>query len=240
MRVTITVNGQRHEADDVWEGESLLYVLRERMGLPGRRTPASRASAARAPSTSTASPAARAWSPPARPTVARGDGRGPRVGRRAAPGAAGVPRRRRRAVRLLHAGPAGRDPRPARPRPRPRRLRDPRGAGRQPVPLHGLREDHRSGAPAPRSGCDERSSSTAARWSPWTATAPSTRVGHVVVDDARIVAVGAGPAPRDLDDATYVDGIGLPGDARPGQHPPPPLPVADPRARPSTTRSSSG
>ena len=37
MRVTATVNGQRHVVDDVWEGESLLYVLRERMGLPGSK-----------------------------------------------------------------------------------------------------------------------------------------------------------------------------------------------------------
>lgn len=37
MRVTATVNGQLHEVDDVWEGESLLYVLRERMGLPGSK-----------------------------------------------------------------------------------------------------------------------------------------------------------------------------------------------------------
>jgi len=37
MRVTATVNGGRHEVDDVWEGESLLYVLRERMGLPGSK-----------------------------------------------------------------------------------------------------------------------------------------------------------------------------------------------------------
>ena len=37
MRVTARVNGQMHEADDVWEGESLLYVLRERMGLPGSK-----------------------------------------------------------------------------------------------------------------------------------------------------------------------------------------------------------
>ncbi|MFG2291296.1 (2Fe-2S)-binding protein [Streptomyces sp. NPDC048595] len=37
MRVTFTVNGRRQEADDVWEGESLLYVLRERMGLPGSK-----------------------------------------------------------------------------------------------------------------------------------------------------------------------------------------------------------
>jgi carbon-monoxide dehydrogenase small subunit len=37
MRVTATVNGEIHEADDVWEGESLLYVLRERLGLPGSK-----------------------------------------------------------------------------------------------------------------------------------------------------------------------------------------------------------
>ncbi|GHH79500.1 oxidoreductase [Streptomyces sulfonofaciens] len=37
MRVHFTVNGRQHEADDVWEGESLLYVLRERMGLPGSK-----------------------------------------------------------------------------------------------------------------------------------------------------------------------------------------------------------
>jgi aerobic carbon-monoxide dehydrogenase small subunit len=37
VRVTFTVNGRPYEADDVWEGESLLYVLRERMGLPGSK-----------------------------------------------------------------------------------------------------------------------------------------------------------------------------------------------------------
>jgi carbon-monoxide dehydrogenase small subunit len=37
MRITCTVNGQARELDDVWEGESLLYVLRERMGLPGSK-----------------------------------------------------------------------------------------------------------------------------------------------------------------------------------------------------------
>ena len=37
MRVTATVNGVRHQADDVWPGESLLFVLRERMGLPGSK-----------------------------------------------------------------------------------------------------------------------------------------------------------------------------------------------------------
>ena len=37
MRLNVTVNGERREVDGVWEGESLLYVLRERMGLPGSK-----------------------------------------------------------------------------------------------------------------------------------------------------------------------------------------------------------
>ncbi|GAA1027417.1 (2Fe-2S)-binding protein [Virgisporangium ochraceum] len=37
MRVTCTINGEQREADDVWPGESLLYVLRERLGLPGAK-----------------------------------------------------------------------------------------------------------------------------------------------------------------------------------------------------------
>ena len=37
MRITTTVNGTQQEVDDVWPGESLLYVLRERMGLPGSK-----------------------------------------------------------------------------------------------------------------------------------------------------------------------------------------------------------
>ena len=37
MRISCTVNGELRQADDVWEGESLLYVLRERLGLPGSK-----------------------------------------------------------------------------------------------------------------------------------------------------------------------------------------------------------
>jgi carbon-monoxide dehydrogenase small subunit len=37
MRLTLTVNGEPREVDGVWEGESLLYVLRERMNLPGSK-----------------------------------------------------------------------------------------------------------------------------------------------------------------------------------------------------------
>jgi len=36
MRVELTVNGERREAD-AWAGESLLYILRERLGLPGSK-----------------------------------------------------------------------------------------------------------------------------------------------------------------------------------------------------------
>ena len=37
MRVTLTVNGEQRTADDVWPGESLLFTLRERLGLPGTK-----------------------------------------------------------------------------------------------------------------------------------------------------------------------------------------------------------
>jgi len=37
MRIRCTVNGRSVIADDVWAGESLLYVLRERLGLFGSK-----------------------------------------------------------------------------------------------------------------------------------------------------------------------------------------------------------
>ena len=36
MKIALTVNGEQREAD-VWEGESLLYALRERIGLYGSK-----------------------------------------------------------------------------------------------------------------------------------------------------------------------------------------------------------
>jgi len=36
VRIALTVNGEAHEAD-VWPGESLLFALRERLGLPGSK-----------------------------------------------------------------------------------------------------------------------------------------------------------------------------------------------------------
>jgi carbon-monoxide dehydrogenase small subunit len=37
VRLRLTVNGELREADGLWEGESLLYALRERLGLPGAK-----------------------------------------------------------------------------------------------------------------------------------------------------------------------------------------------------------
>jgi carbon-monoxide dehydrogenase small subunit len=37
VKIACTVNGQDRAADDAWEGESLLYMLRERLGLYGSK-----------------------------------------------------------------------------------------------------------------------------------------------------------------------------------------------------------
>jgi len=37
LRLTLTVNGEEREADGLWEGESLLFALRERLDLPGSK-----------------------------------------------------------------------------------------------------------------------------------------------------------------------------------------------------------
>jgi carbon-monoxide dehydrogenase small subunit len=37
VRLTLTINGELREADGVWEGESLLTALRDRLGLPGSK-----------------------------------------------------------------------------------------------------------------------------------------------------------------------------------------------------------
>jgi carbon-monoxide dehydrogenase small subunit len=36
MRIAVTVNGERHDAE-IWEGDSLLFALRERLGFPGSK-----------------------------------------------------------------------------------------------------------------------------------------------------------------------------------------------------------
>jgi carbon-monoxide dehydrogenase small subunit len=36
MRITMLINGEEHQAD-CWEGESLLFALREKLGFPGAK-----------------------------------------------------------------------------------------------------------------------------------------------------------------------------------------------------------
>jgi carbon-monoxide dehydrogenase small subunit len=36
MRITLRINGEEHQAD-CWEGESLLFALREKLGFPGSK-----------------------------------------------------------------------------------------------------------------------------------------------------------------------------------------------------------
>ena len=37
LKLHLTVNGESREVEDAWGGESLLYALRERLGLPGSK-----------------------------------------------------------------------------------------------------------------------------------------------------------------------------------------------------------
>ena len=112
-----------------------------RSSFRGRRTRASRASAAPAPFSWTATLCACLGRAGGR--ASGDDRRGAADGRRAPPRPAGVRRRRRRPVRLLHPGPRRRDGCAARTRAEPVRRRDPRGAVGQSLPLHRLREDLR-------------------------------------------------------------------------------------------------
>src|SRR5262245_59802556 len=72
--------------------------------------------------------------------------RGPRGRRLAPPGAGRIRRSGRGAMRFLHARTRRRHGRPAPAEPGSDRGRDPRGALREPLPLHRLREDLRRGA----------------------------------------------------------------------------------------------
>ena len=122
MRVSLTRQRRSRDADDVWPGESLLYVLRERLGLPGSKNACEQGECG---SCTVYLDGAAGLRLPGR----RRPGRGPRGASRsrawparrpARPGAAGVRRGRRRPVWILHARPDRAVARPARPRSRRR------------------------------------------------------------------------------------------------------------------------
>ena len=132
-------------------------------------------------------------------------------------------------------GPDRRHPRPAGPQRRPDRRRDPRGARRQPVPLHGLREDPRRGAAGGaamnarhrglRDRHRRRRRHRARRRAHRDRGRPHRRGRRGPDADARR---HAHRRPR------------LPRHARARQLPPPPLPVGHARPRRSRRRCSSG
>ncbi len=147
MRVSCTVNGEGRVADDVWAGESLLYVLRERLGLPGSKNACEQGECGSCTVYLDGVPVCACL-------VAAGQAEGRTVV--TVEGLADGDRLDPVQQAFVDAGAvqcgfctpglvvAVHDLLPA--RSRPRRRRHPRGARRQPVPLHRLREDPRRGA----------------------------------------------------------------------------------------------
>ena len=223
MRLTCTINGEPREVDGLWEGESLLYVLRERLQLPGSKNACEQGECG---SCSVYLDGVLVCSC----LVAAGQAEGREVVTveglaargRAAPGPGGVPRGGRGAVRVLHAGADRRDARPAGAQAVAVGCRDPRGAGRQPVPLHGLREDPRRGPAGGFARMIIEGCAVA------TVSGAVYRDGHVVIEGNRITAVGPGPARGGEGDADRR--VRVPRHARADQLPPPPLPARDARA----------
>ena len=195
-KVSIEINGSAYEREV--EPRLLLsdFIRHEARPHRARTWAASTASAAPARCSSTASRSARAcmFAVQARATVRTVEAsRGPDGD--AAPAAAGLPRDARRSSAgsarpgfLMTLEPFAR----AATR-RPRRARDPRGARRQPVPLHGLPE-HRRGGPARRSSgriAPREDRNEADRPDP-SVLDPHAGLGRIPVAEAVLL-----PAPRD-------------------------------------------
>src|SRR5437879_4787374 len=124
------------------------------------------------------------------------DGRRDRLGLFTAAGPGGVRGGGRRAVRLLHSGPHRGHSRPPAQSPAADHGADPRGAGREHLPVHGLRQDHRRGPP--RGGPDGGAEMIAKpRLVP--AAVMSGRVGEAVTrPDAALKTRGDFPYSSDL------------------------------------------
>ena len=173
MRIELTVNGERHEAD-VWAGESLLFALRERLGLPGSKNACEQGECGSCSvlldgqlvcSCLVLAAQADGHDVVTVEGLAGGDGE-------LHPVQDAFVRAGRGPVRLLHARARRRGGRPAPAQPEALRRRDPRGAVRQPLPLHGVPEDPRGRA------ARGRHMSTAAR--------PQLELGRVGESVARV------------------------------------------------------
>ena len=164
MRDHHTVNGTEHEVDDVWPGESLLYVLRERMGLPGSKNACEQGECGSCTVYLDGEPVCACL-------VAAGQAQGREVVtvEGLADGEASCTRCSRRSSRPAPSSAGSARPGSSSPRTTcwtacrgPSRPGDPRGAGRQPVPLHRLREDPRRRPPGRRAAGDAHDQPTTA------------------------------------------------------------------------------
>ena len=209
MRITATVNGEPQTVDDVWPGESLLYVLRERMGLPGSKNACEQGECGSCTvyldSVAVCACLVAAGQAEGREVVtveglADGDALHPVqqcfVEADAVQCGFCTPGLVVATHDLLARAPA------------PLRSGDPRGARRQPVPVHRLREDPGRGASGGAAvghamtlildGCaivtmdDERHEHSS---------------GHIAIDGNRITSVGAGAVPA-APDSTVIDARG--------------------------------
>ena len=145
MRIEFVANGEQVEAE-VWPGESLLFTLRERVGLPGSKNACEQGECG---SCSVLLDGKLVCS--CLVLAAQADGHeiatveGLADGDELHPVQSGVRRGGGGPVRVLHAGARSRGRRPPGSCAEPERGRDPRGAVRQPLPLHGVPEDRRRG-----------------------------------------------------------------------------------------------
>ena len=147
VRLTCTSTASAREVDGLWEGESLLHVLRERLGLPGAKNACEQGECG---SCSVYLDGALVCSC----LVLAGQAEGREVV--TVEGLAAEDELHPVQEAFLDAGAVQcgfctpglivATARPAGAQAGPDRRGDPRGAGRQPVPLHGLREDPRRGA----------------------------------------------------------------------------------------------
>ena len=234
MRVTITVNGERREADDVWEGESLLYVLRERMGLPGSKNACEQGECGSCTVYLDGVTCCACL-------VAAGQADGRRVGH----GRGAQPARQPRASSTRCSRRSSRPAPSSAASARPACSSPPTTCWRAtPDPDDSEIREALAGNLCRCTGYEKiidavRLAAEAAAMSrsvvdgcavvTMDAARTEHAVGHVVVDGARIASVGEGPRAPRPPGRDVRRRHRLPRDARAGQHPPPPLPVADPR-----------